>query len=319
MEQVIFFILGVITVYIGANLLVTGAAKFSKSIGVSTLTIGLTVVGVGTSLPEMVVGIISGIKKVSEVSFGNVIGADIYDLCVIIGVSALIRPLMIENVKLLTKELKWMTFSFLILSLFSCDGKLGITNGILLVLLEIAYLRYCYNSAKKEKQEASLLEKEIVEFIAVHKKKPIFYFLQLVTGLIIIIVGGETLVRTAVKIAIMLNVRKEFIGMTMLAFGTALPELTTSAIATIKKEYSLTLGIVIGTVIYNTLAIIGIVSILSTIEVSNTFFFYQLPLLLISSGMLFFMVKSGSKISRKEGGLLICLYLLFLLISILTK
>jgi cation:H+ antiporter len=320
MEQVIFFILGVAAVYIGANLLVLGAAKFSKSIGVSPLIIGLTIVGIGTSLPETVVGIISGIKKVSEVSFGNIIGANIYDLCVIIGVSSLIRPLVVENAKLLFRELRWMTFSFLVLLLFCSDGEINAINGILLIFLQIIYLYYCYSSAKKERQEAELLEKETAEFIAVHnKRKPILYFSQLVAGLTIIIFGGEILVRAAIEIATMLNVKKEFIGMTILSFGTALPEFTTSVVATIKKEFSLAIGNVIGTVIYNTLAIIGIVSILSPIEVSSAFFFYRMPALVIVSVLLFFISNSGSKISRKEGFVLVCMYLLFLTISILTR
>jgi len=319
MNNFLIFIAGIVIIYIGANILVSNAGKFARSIGVSPLIIGLTIVGIGTSLPETAVGVISGLKKTSEISFGNILGADIFDLCLVIGVSAIVNPLVL-NVKLVHRELKWMVFVLLSVILFSLDGKIGLINGLLLFTLNVIYVYYCYYSARKEKKDAEIIEKEIVELVSdepVSKsKKPAIYLIQTIIGLVILIFGGEILVNTAIKFIKMWNLTGEFIGMTLVSFGTALPELTTSVIASYRNEPDISVGNVIGTVIYNTSAIVGIVSFLDVIDVSKKLLFFQLPFLLLVSFLLFYMVKTGSRISRREGFVLVLLYVVFISIVV---
>ena len=319
MNNILIFIAGIVTIYIGANILVSNAGKFARSIGVSPLIIGLTIVGIGTSLPETAVGVISGLKKTSEISFGNILGADIFDLCLVMGISAIVSPLVL-NVKLVHRELKWMVFVLLSVILFSLDGKIGLINGLLLFTLNVIYVYYCYSSATKEKKDAEILEKEVVELVSdepVSKsKKPAIYLIQTIIGLVILIFGGEILVNTAIKFIKMWNLTGEFIGMTLVSFGTALPELTTSVIASYRNEPDISVGNIIGTVIYNTSAIVGIVSFLDVIDVSKKLLFFQLPFLLLVSFLLFYMVKTGSRISRREGFVLVLLYVVFISIVV---
>ncbi len=317
MIEILIFIAGIIIIYLGANLLVIGAGKFARSIGVSPLIIGLTIVGMGTSLPETVVGVLSGLKKASEISFGNILGADIFDICLVIGVSALVRPLVV-NVKLVQREIKWFLVVLFMLLLFSSDGRINAVNGLFLFMFNIVYLLYCYSSARKEKKDAEIIEKEASELIITDKKTG-FYLFQTISGLLILIFGGEILVEMATRFIKMWNLAQEFVGMTLVSFGTALPELTTSSIASYRNEPDISIGNVIGTVIYNTSAIVGIVSFIDVIDVSKKLIIFQIPFLIFITLLLFFMVKTGNKISRKEGIGLVLLYIAFLTALIITR
>lgn len=317
MSEIFIFIIGIIIIYSGANLLVLGAGKFARSIGVSPLIIGLTIVGIGTSLPETVVGVLSGLKKTSEISFGNILGADIYDLCLVVGVSALVRPLLV-NVKLVHREIKWFLAVVFVLLLFSIDGILTFLDGLILFIFDIIYLIYCYSSAKKERKDAEILEKEMSELVTSDKKIGLYLF-QTIIGLVILIIGGEIIIETAIRFVKIWNLTGEFVGMTLVSLGTALPELTTSVVASYRNEPDISVGNVIGTVIYNTSAIVGIVSILDPIVVSRKLLFFQLPFIFLISILLFSLVKSGSKISRKEGIGLVLLYIVFFVTIVLTK
>ncbi|MFN3967002.1 MAG: sodium:calcium antiporter, partial [Endomicrobiia bacterium] len=252
MSEIFLFVIGVVIIYFGANLLVLGAGKFARSIGVSPLIIGLTIIGIGTSLPETVVGVLSGLKKTSEISFGNILGADIFDLCLVIGVSALVRPLIV-NVKLVQREIKWFLAVILILFLVSIDGTINFINGLILFIFCIIYILYCYSCAKKEKKDAEILEKETSEIVTPDKKIGLYLF-QTILGLVILILGGEIIVETAVRFVKTWNLTQEFVGMTLVSFGTALPEFTTSVVASFRSEPDISIGNVIGTVIYNTSA-----------------------------------------------------------------
>lgn len=247
-------VVSLVMVVTGADFLVDGASSIARKSGVSDFVIGLTIVGFGTSCPELVVSLTGAIQGISDVAIGNVVGSNIFNTLLILGLTATLSPLVITKANK-TRDIPITILVTLILCIFILTGEIGRWAGVLFILLFAGYMVYCFKSDNAQTED--VLEKEITLFKAI--------FLT-VLGLAFLIFGGKYFVNSAVDIAKALNVSEKFIAVTLLAGGTSLPELVTCIIASVKGKGQLALGNILGSNIFNILLILGCSAIVNPIS-----------------------------------------------------
>jgi len=300
--------LGLAILLAGGKILVDGASGIALKLGMSAGLIGLTIVAFGTSVPELLVSVNAALKGNSDISIGNVIGSNIANIALVLGISGLVYPILIKRNHLKFEYLITLLVSFLFFGL-SYNGVISTLEGILLFGLFIGFNVYLFKTSSND-------DSEVVEIV--HAKnlswfKSIIYFIGGIIGLYL---GSELLVENAVSISREFGISERIIGVTIIAIGTSLPELITSVIAAISKQTDLALGNILGSNIMNILSIIGLTAIIKPIGVSlefiNSDFFWMLGITLF----LFPLMKIKMRVSKIEGALLLLsygAYLFFLL------
>ncbi len=291
----------------GADLLVNGASSLAKRFNVSDIAIGLTIVAMGTSAPELVVNIISGTvispKGTHDVVFGNIIGSNIFNIFLILGVASVIYPLTVQR-NALWKEIPYSlvaTVIFFVLvndKMFGLGDKnqLGILDGVLLLIMFSLFLLYIFLNLKRNPDDS-----ELIEDIAV---MPIWKTVVFVVfGIAGLTIGGRMIVDNAVSIAKAFHVSEKLIGLTILAAGTSLPELATSAVAAFQKKSDLAVGNIVGSNIFNLLLVIGVTAIIHNPIIYNPVLNTDLIIVMIGTFMLFIFMFTFKqyKLDRSEG------------------
>lgn len=261
---VIMLIFGLMVILGGANLMTDGAAAIARRFGLSDMIVGLTVVAFGTSAPELTISLISAIKGETAISIGNVVGSNIFNILMIIGVVAMVKPIKVER-SIMTNEIPLVIISSLALLAIGASPLLGggepeisRSEGILLLLFFAIFMRYVFASAKKHPEPGVTPEEK--EETAGWKKKIPFWLacLMVILGLAALVYGGDLFVDSASKIASALGVSDAVIGLTIVAAGTSLPELATSVVAAVKGKPGLAVGNVIGSCIFNVFMVLGL-------------------------------------------------------------
>ncbi|MEQ8878263.1 MAG: calcium/sodium antiporter [Cyclobacteriaceae bacterium] len=291
----------------GADLLVNGASSLAKRFNVSDIAIGLTIVAMGTSAPELVVNIISGTvrspKGTHDVVFGNIIGSNIFNIFLILGVASVIYPLTVQR-NALWKEIPYSlvaTVIFFVLvndKMFGLGDKnqLGIFDGVLLLIMFSLFLLYIFLNLKRNPDDS-----ELIEDIAVMPVWKTVVFV--VFGIAGLTIGGRMIVDNAVSIANAFHVSEKLIGLTILAAGTSLPELATSAVAAFQKKSDLAVGNIVGSNIFNLLLVIGVTAIIHNPIIYNPVLNTDLIIVMIGTFMLFIFMFTFKqyKLDRSEG------------------
>lgn len=306
--NIILLLIGFILLIKGADLFVEGSSSIAKILKVPTMIIGLTIVAMGTSAPEAAVSITASLKGQNAIAISNVIGSNIFNLLVVGGVCAMIKPLHVK-LSLLKKEFPFSIISG-VLVLFICSdflfGKktlaIGRLDGIILLVLFIMFLIWMVISALKSRDE---LEEEIPNLSAM--KSIIF----IVIGLAGVIFGGDLVVDSATYIALALGLSQTLIGLTIIALGTSLPELVTSVVAAKKGESDMALGNIIGSNIFNLLLILGLAGSICPIGVTLESI-YDLLLLSIFNIITFLFCTKSRDITKKEGFFMVILYAVYM-------
>lgn len=300
----ILLIIGFIILIKSAGLLINGACSLAKRFSISELVIGLTIVAFGTSAPELIVNIISSAGGYSEICFGNVLGSNIFNTLVVLGIAGIIYPISIEK-NTVKKEIPFVLIgTIFVLALsnnFIFDGNtLSRLDGVFLILSLILFFVYVVGIAKEK----------ITEEIKVKLHSVPISILYISIGIIGLFFGGEMVVKNAVFIAQLLNVSEKFIAITIIALGTSLPELATSIIAITKKRHGLAMGNVIGSNLFNIFLVLGVSSIIKPIvfpvDLNIDFYF-----LIIITIILFITMFTGKKrkLGRAESIMFIILYI----------
>ena len=304
MELIFNFLLvgaGLTMLYFGAEWLVKGSVSISNKLGVSQLVIGLTVVAFGTSTPELAVSISSAMQGLSDVALGNVVGSNIVNIGAILGISAIISPIIVSK-SAIRKEVPIMIgVSFLLLAIIF-DGKIDFVDGALLVIGIIVFTGYSYRSSKKDTDTEVIPASQILQKNIFSKS-----IVLIIIGLLLLTVGSFLTVDNAVIIGTSFGVSELFMGLTVVAIGTSLPELITSIVAARKGHADLSVGNIVGSNIFNIMAILGISSLISGIAVSEQVL-VDVGIMLAFSLVLIPIMRSGFIISRKEGLFLIAGY-----------
>ena len=293
--SLLLLILGFVLVSYGADKLVEGASSLAKRLRVSDLLIGLTIVSFGTSAPELSVNIVSSIKGSSEISLGNVVGSNIFNLLCVVGVSALLKPVTVRH-STLHKEIPLSLIAALSLIALGSKSIGTITrgDGVVLLLFFVIFLSYVLEMAKKDR--------EMFDELAVTKESNIPIWLSLiyiVGGLLGLSLGGRWIVNGAVEIARAFKVSEKFIGLTIVAVGTSIPELATSLVASIKGNDEIALGNAVGSNIFNIFFILGVSALIRPIEYHSAFNVDLWFLVAVTSIILVF--SKDLKIQRLEG------------------
>lgn len=293
---------GLTMLYFGAEWLVKGSIAISNKLGVSHLVIGLTVVAFGTSTPELAVSISSAMQGLSDVALGNVVGSNIFNIGAILGISSIISPIIVSK-SVIRKEVPIMIgISFLLLAIV-LDGNIDFIDGVLLVIGIIVFTWYSFHSSKKDTDIDEIpISKGIQKNVF---SKSIFF---IIVGLLLLTGGSFLTVDNAVIIGASFGISELFIGLTIVAIGTSLPELITSVVAARKGHADLGFGNIVGSNIFNILAILGISSLISGIAVSEKVL-VDIGIMLAFSLALIPIMRTGFVISRKEGLLLIACYI----------
>lgn len=303
--SIFLLILSLVALYIGANWLVRGSSALAARARISPLVIGLTVVAFGTSAPELVVSLSAAFHGQSAISVGNVVGSNIFNVCLILGISALVYPLRVKT-QLVRKDIPIMIAASLLFTALFWNGRIGRWEGLLFFAGIVAYTFYSLIVARKAGKEAGTENK-----IPVSGR---WYtdVLFLAGGLVVLIFASELLVDNATVIAKGAGISEAVIGLTIVAAGTSMPELATSIVAATRKNPEIAVGNIVGSNIFNLLAIIGTTALIRPIEAPEVNF---VDLLVMSGSALLILplARTGYKISRPEGAVLVVIYVAYTL------
>ncbi len=305
---VIYILISLVLLYFGASWLVKGSSALAIKAGISPLVTGLTVVAFGTSSPELFVSVNAAISGQGNIALGNVIGSNMFNICIILGISAIVSPLKIK-LQVLKFDIPFLVISTLVFMFFFADRHLSSIEGGVLIAGIISYTLMNIILARREKSK--VINEEFSTAFSEKEMKWYWSAGIILLGIGVLVAGSELLVKGAVTIARSLGVGETIIGLTIIAAGTSLPELASSIVATLKKEYDIAIGNVIGSNIFNILCILGISSVISpltAISISNI----DLYIMLGATLLLVPFFRSSYTLKRDEGVFMIVLYLMYM-------
>ncbi len=333
--NILFLIVGFIILIKGADILVSGSSSLAKKFGLSGLMIGLTVVAFGTSAPELIVNIFSSLAGSSDIGMGNIIGSNITNILLILGISAIISNLQVAD-SVIKKQLPFSILSVLVLfllinsTLINKIGSDGLypSGGYILITFFVIFLYFTFSFSQKSATEAKRKVKDVFNYILfffLTKKRErkaedikdlnIWLILVFITlGMAGLFIGGKLIVDNATALALSFGLSQAFIGLTVVAIGTSLPELAASIIAARKNQIQMAVGNVIGSNIFNLLWVLGISSIINPIGFNPVLNFDILFLIFISI-LLFGLIYMGKRFyfTKKEGYILVGLYIAYII------
>ncbi|MGC1219879.1 MAG: calcium/sodium antiporter [Phormidesmis sp.] len=297
----------------GAEFLIKGASKLAATLGISPLIIGLTVVAFGTSAPELAVSLNASLHGQADIALGNVVGSNICNVLLILGVSSVISPLVVAE-QLVRLDVPIMIGVSGLLLLFGADGQLSRSDGVILFLGGLFYTIFLLAQSRKEKNKGMLDEYADLKKPSASAKETGLNFLMFVGGVLTLVAGSQMLVTSATIIARMFEVDELIIGLTVIALGTSLPELATSVMASVRGERDIAVGNVIGSNIFNILIVLGLTSAVSTngITILASARSFDMPVMLAVAIMCFPIFFTDNEVSRREGVLLLSYYMLYI-------
>ncbi len=301
---VFWLLLGLVVLIGGAELLVRGASRIALATGMSSLVVGLTVVALGTSSPELAISVGAALKGSPDIALGNVVGSNIVNVLLVLGLSALIVPLVVA------RQLIWLDVPVLVAAsvvtwLMATDGGISRGDGIVLLAAGIGYTLMLVLMSRREAKSATDPGASPAPAQPLWKN-----LLMLVAGLALLVLGARWLVESAVDIAASLGVSELVIGLTVIAIGTSLPEIATSILATLRGERDIAAGNVIGSGIYNLLVVLGATALVAPdgIPVSRSALHFDIPVMVATAVACLPIFFSGHLIARWEGALFLGYY-----------
>ena len=315
MYSLLFLILGFVLLYYGGEFLVKGSVNLANKFNISKLVAGMTIVSFATSSPELFVSIEAIVNKSSDIVFGNIIGSNIANIALVLGCTALFF-----NINVSDKTLK-IDFPFLFFATFSVGyilyflGKITFFTGLILLMILTAYLFYIISSSRNEKN--SIVDQEEKD----DKSTYLNCFTYLILGIVLLKYGADFLVSSAIDIATLLNIEERIIAVTVVAIGTSVPELATSIVAALKKEVDLAVGNIVGSNIFNLLAVLGITALYKEIEIMNNDILsidYLFMFFITGIFGVFLYTFDKGKINKLKGGILLLIYFSFIYYSIIS-
>jgi len=314
--DILYIILGAALLYFGGEGLVRGASSLARALGISSLVIGLTVVAFATSCPELFSALVAALKDEPDIALGTVIGSNIANIGLVLGLTAIIFPLAAQR-KFIRREVPIMIISGALLFPICWNGIIGRSEGAFFILLLIGFLLYQVRKSRQD-SESHPLEAEIEKTPPQLGRSVVF----IVVGVVLLVFGAHFLIEGATAIATAIGISERVIGLTVVAFGTSLPEIASSIIAAIRREPDMVLGNLVGSNIFNVLCILGITTVVCPISVNWAASVIDLLVMLFITFLVFPFLSSGYRLQRREGFVLVTLYLAYasyLVISELSK
>jgi cation:H+ antiporter len=310
-------LIGFLLLYFGAEWLVKGSSRLAASLGITPVVIGLTVVAFGTSMPELVVSLVSAVQGKSMIAIGNVVGSNICNIALVLGLSAVFQPLTSHS-SVVKRDIPIMLGVSLLLLFFSLDSHISRVEGIALFAGVIAYTFFSYVLAKREILDPlggnlPALDSEFKDVAGTSSR--VKQVVMILTGIAGVVAGAKISVDAAVKIMEILGVSEKLIGLTIVAVGTSLPELATSVVAAAKKEMDISIGNLVGSNIFNVLCVIGLSATLHPIPIPGGFIESGLVvdyLVMLGISLLpWILMRKSLKVDRPGGFLLLGVYMAY--------
>lgn len=300
---IILIIVGFALLIVGADFLVDGASGIAKKFHIPEIIIGLTIVSIGTSMPELFVSITSAIYGYSDMALGNVIGSNLCNLLLILGLSSLIKPVDFQEETRKYEIPMCLLFTIILMIFSNTSGGISRIEAVILLVLFVLFIAYTiYMGKKKSKEDSKVVEEK-------NKNKTIKNIILIILGIVGLKFGGDFVVNNAVNIAQMFNISEKVISLTILAIGTSLPELVTSVTAAIKGNSDIAIGNIIGSNIFNILLILGVSSVIKPITFNSS---YNMDLSILCISMvilaLFPIIPPKNKMSRANGLIYVLMY-----------
>ena len=306
--QILILICGLVLLYAGSSLLVEGSASTAIMFSVRPVIVGLTIVSLATSAPELLVSLIAAFKGSGGISIGNILGSNVINIALVLGISAVIKPVTIRK-QIVKVEIPYMIFISIVFWMLCFDGLISRTDGIILLGLLIVFLIYGVMTAKEDNG--------IENTTPYHSKtlyKNIFF---IAAGVVMLAYGARFVVQEAITIATRFGLSQTFIGISVVALGTSLPELATSAVAAARGESELSVGNVVGSNLFNICLVMGIVGCLNPMSVETTLHFFQFPFMIFISIALGFVAFKNGKVGNITGTIFILLFVFYIVVSYL--
>ncbi len=311
---VIYLIVGFVLLVKGADFFVEGASSIARRLRIPTIVIGLTIVAFGTSAPELAVSLSAAIKGSNDIAIGNVVGSNMFNLLVVIGVSAMISPLAVKK-SMIKKDYPLSIFAALLLGVLCLDSvlfqaketTLGRMDGVILLVCFAFFMCVTVHEGLRGRKDAKKEHEEEVENMSFPIGKSI---LLLIVGLAGIVFGGDLSVEGAKEIARAFGLSEALIGLTIVAVGTSLPELVTSIVAARKGESDIALGNVVGSNLFNVFFILGSSAAILPMQVSGTYV-YDIGLLILVSVLIYIPIVKNQKVGRVMGTVMTLSYVAY--------
>ena len=309
--SIFFIIVGFALLIVSADLLVDGASGIARKFHIPEIIIGLTIVSIGTSMPELFVSITSALDGYSDMAIGNIIGSNLSNLLLILGLSAIIKPVVFQKETRLYEIPMCLIFTIILMCFCNSENGISREEAIILLLLFCFFIGYTIFMGKRESKN-SIIEINVNES---KKNNTIKDIILIVLGIVGLKIGGDLAVNNAVDVANYFNISEKIISLTIFAVGTSLPELVTSVTAAIKGNSDIAIGNIIGSNIFNILLIIGVSALIKPITYNVTYNF-DLSILLLSTIILaiFPFIPPKEKMSRSNGVIYFLMYIVYLIV-----
>ncbi len=302
--DILLFLTGLAFLIGGAELLVRGASKLAENLGISPLIIGLTVVAFGTGSPELAVAARAAIAGQADIAIGNVVGSNIFNTLFILGVSAVVVPLLVHD-QLVRLDVPIMVIVSCTLFMLSMDLRIGKLEGALMIAAMFAYTGLLVKLGRKQHARAVAPGRDRAAMLAAAPRSWLAYTLIVLAGLALLVLCANSLVRSATAIAQRLGVSELVIGLTIIAAGTSLPEVATSIVAGLRGERDIAVGNVVGSNVYNILAVLGTASVLAPggLVVATSVYRFDMPLMVVVAIACLPIFLARGRLSRWEGAI----------------
>ena len=317
--NIVYIIVGIVLVIWGADRLTEGASSLARGMRVPEIVIGLTIVAAGTSAPELFVSLVSALKGTSDLAVGNVIGSNIFNTTLIVGCSAVLAPMAVAQ-STVKKDIPWAALASCLIALLCFDdmnsphlwgNEISRSDGIILLIIFLAFMIYTFNMAKKEGQMPSEEELEDLREMPKDYSKLGRNVFLIVLGLACLIVGSDLFVNAASYVAHRFGIRQSVVGLTIVAGGTSLPELATSVVAAYKGRSAIAIGNVLGSNVFNILLILGLTAVVHPMRIMGITI-VDLTMMVVSMGLLWMFAFTKYYVSRREGAVLIAGFAIYM-------
>lgn len=318
--SILKLVIGFLLLVKGADYFVEGASSVAKRLRIPVFVIGLTIVAFGTSAPELAVSVSAALKGSNDIAIGNVVGSNIFNLLVVLGISAVISPVAVEK-SIVKKDYPLSIFAAVLLGVLSLDMilfkasemSIGRIDGIILLIVFAFFMYTTVSAGLKQRAEAPIEHEEQLLNMTMPMWKSL---LIMVLGLAGIVIGGDVSVEAAKEIARAFGLSEALIGLTIVAVGTSLPELVTSIVAARKGESAIAVGNVIGSNIFNIFFILGVSAVITPMNVSSTYL-YDIAVLIVISILTYLPVAKNEKVGRGMGSVMVAAYVAYMIYLIM--
>ncbi len=316
LTAILLFIGGFAALVKGADLLVAGASSLAKWLGISTLIVGLTVVALGTSMPELVVNVFASLKGTSDIAVGNIIGSNVSNIALVLGLSAMLYPMRVQN-STIWKEIPFALLAVVLVAIMASDvalnglmrDELGRGDGLVLVSFSVIFLYYILGLARQGRAELEDIPEMTVRRMAIY----------ILLGMVALVIGGKLVIEGAVSLATTAGISERVIGLTVVALGTSLPELVTSVVAAFRKQPDLSVGNIVGSNILNVFMVLGVSAIIRPLPFSNDALFDATFNVVITLLLFLFMfIGQKHKLERWQGVGFVMIYISYITYSFIN-